>query len=243
MFARFNFSYDTPVVCTAIHNGHNLSAEFNKTIAISEDQRLLEEDPFTELFTSVCNNRITVNVSRFQVDLNRKIEKCVYLIPEDCWGLQTRNKIPDKTMIENSQRQYAKFYSELKKHLTELKSRFGKFIVFDIHSFNERKGERMPDIVLGSSNMPEKFKPYMLLIKKELSKHRYNNKNLKVGVDVKFPGGNFPRWIHREFPENGCCVPIELKKTWMDGNKLNKPKQIELNGILKNVYDLILHTF
>ena len=49
--ADFNFSYDSPIVCTAIHNGHDISAEMLKNLAVSEDIRLMEEDPFTERFT------------------------------------------------------------------------------------------------------------------------------------------------------------------------------------------------
>ncbi len=50
MLADFNFSYDSPIVCTAIHNGHEVSEEVFNNLALSEETRLREEDPFTDRF-------------------------------------------------------------------------------------------------------------------------------------------------------------------------------------------------
>ncbi len=36
-----------PIVATAIHNGHDVRPEVRELLAISEEDRLREEDPFT----------------------------------------------------------------------------------------------------------------------------------------------------------------------------------------------------
>ena len=51
--ADFNFSYNSPIVCTAIHNGHEVSEKVLKNLAVSEENRLMEEDPYTERFKEI----------------------------------------------------------------------------------------------------------------------------------------------------------------------------------------------
>jgi len=39
---------------------------------------------------------------------------------------------------------------------------------------------------------------------------------LDVRENVKFQGGNMPRWVHEHYPETGCAIAIEYKKFFMD---------------------------
>ena len=39
---------------------------------------------------------------------------------------------------------------------------------------------------------------------------------LDVRENVKFFGGNWPRWIHENFPDSGMAIAIEFKKFFMD---------------------------
>jgi hypothetical protein len=39
---------------------------------------------------------------------------------------------------------------------------------------------------------------------------------LDVRENVKFFGGQFPRWIHDNFPETVCALAIEVKKFFMN---------------------------
>ena len=38
----------SPVICTAIHNGHRLRDELQKTFLLTDAERYYEEDPFTD---------------------------------------------------------------------------------------------------------------------------------------------------------------------------------------------------
>ena len=73
--AEFNFKLESPIVCTAIHNGHDVSREVLKNMAVSEEIRLMEEDPYTERFTEISKNTIITRTSRFEVDLNRSLKQ------------------------------------------------------------------------------------------------------------------------------------------------------------------------
>lgn len=225
MLAEFDFKYDSPIVCAAIHNGHFVSAEVQKNLAVTEDIRLMEEDPYTERFTRFSSNTIIVGTSRFEVDLNRPIEKCIYTSPEDAWGIQTRKEIPAKQVIAQSLEMYNDFYASAKEHFTKLEKKFGKFFVYDIHSYNHhRKGQEAdfddpmlnPEIIIGTSNMPEKWFPLVDKIKNKLTAFDYFGRSLDARINVKFPGGQFSRWIHNNFPDSACCIAIEFKKIWMD---------------------------
>lgn len=76
-----------PVVATAVHAGHDLRPEVALEIALSDDERRLEEDPHTGEWASVGDSSVVVHRSRFEVDLNRSREQAVYLQPADAWGL------------------------------------------------------------------------------------------------------------------------------------------------------------
>ena len=78
----------SPVVGTAIHNGHALPPTFAANMVVSDETRLREEDPYTEFMIRDLPNRIVVHQSRFAVDLNRAREAAIYRKPEQSWGMQ-----------------------------------------------------------------------------------------------------------------------------------------------------------
>ena len=77
MLAEFMFEYDSPIICTAIHNGHFISKNIKENLAVTEDIQKREEDSYTEFFTEICKNRIIGRTSRFEVDINRTPENCL----------------------------------------------------------------------------------------------------------------------------------------------------------------------
>ena len=236
--ADYIFSYNSPIVCTAIHNGHEVSKEVLKNLAISEEIRLMEEDPFTDRFMQFSSNTIIGQTSRFEVDLNRSPDKCIYMKPEDAWGLLTRKENPSNLVILQSLKKYHDFYASAKNHFKQLEKKFGRFFVYDIHSYNHhRKGKNAdfddpilnPEIIIGTNNMPEKWFPLVDKIQNKFTSFDYFGRSLDAKINVKFPGGHFSRWIHNNFPDSACCIAIEFKKIWMDEwtgeiyeDKLNK---------------------
>lgn len=67
----------SPVLGTAIHTGHEVNHDPEDHMALAEDDRLREEDPFTEFTIRDLPNRIAFHRSRFAVDLNRARDKAI----------------------------------------------------------------------------------------------------------------------------------------------------------------------
>lgn len=215
-----------PLLAAAIHNGHEVSKNVSDLFLLNDTERLREEDPFTEIWTQVTDTRIVVPKSRFEIDLNRPRDKAVYLKPEDAWGLNIWKTQPDEEIIKNSLEYYDDFYSKMLVLLKKYEARFGKFVVFDIHSYNHlRNGpnekpaspEENPEVNIGTGTMNRDiWAPVIDRFLTDLKNYDFQGRHLDVRENVKFRGGNFSRWIHENFPRSGCSIAIEFKKFFMD---------------------------
>lgn len=215
-----------PLVAAAIHDGHEVRQELASNLAIPEPEHLREEDPHTGLWTAMAPTRIVVHRSRFEVDLNRPREKSVYLTAGDAWGLEVWREPLPPAILERSYRMYDAFYQEVEALLSGLVERYGRVVVFDLHSYNHRRGgpEAQPDapaanptINLGTSNMdPRRWGRVADRFEQSMRSVVFRGRPLDVRRDVKFQGGHFVRWIHRAFPQSVCALAIEVKKVFMD---------------------------
>ena len=96
--------------------------------------------------------------------------------------------------------------------------------------------------------MSPKWMPLVYDVQENLRNFDFFGKKLDVRIDVKFTGGNFSRWIHRNFPDSACCIAIEFKKIFMNEwtgelfpDKiigLKKALQTTLPVIKKNLFSL-----
>jgi len=128
-----------PLVATAIHDGHQLREELVEHISLDDAGRLREEDPFTAEWTRVAPTRVIGIRSRFETDLNRPRDKAVYRTPEDAWGLKVwKGTLPDD-IANRSLDEYDAFYTALAKLYGELAKQHGRFVVFDLHTYNHRR--------------------------------------------------------------------------------------------------------
>jgi N-formylglutamate amidohydrolase len=211
-----------------------------KILMIDELTRLREEDPFTGRWTTIAGTRLIGLRSRFEVDLNRPREKAVYLAPEDAWGLQIWREKPAPGIIERSLAEYDAFYAEVKRLFTELTHRFGRFVVFDLHTYNHRREEphgpiadpqQNPEVNVGTGTMDRaRWATIVDRFIADLRAVDFLGRRLDVRENVKFFGGHFPRWTHQNFPESACVLAIEVKKFFMDewtGNPDPAGKQVE----------------
>ena len=217
---------NSPLIATAVHDGHNLRHEVAAIMNLSERDRLREEDPYTSSWVDIAETRIVALRSRFEVDLNRPRDQAVYVTPEDCWGLDVWKEKPSPEIIEKSLAEYDAYYALIKEILTEAEAAHGKFVLYDIHSYNHRRngadGEpesaaENPEVNIGTGTLDRaKWGGLIDRFIKDLSEFDFLGRKLDVRENVKFKGGNQVKWLHENFAESGCGLAIEFKKFWMD---------------------------
>lgn len=215
-----------PLVAVALHDGHSLRPEIQQLMALTDAERLREEDPYTGQLTAVAPTRVVAITSRFEVDLNRPREEAVYRTPDDAWGLNLwKRSLPD-TVVQRSLEEYDTFYEAMRVLLDAVQARFGRYVVFDLHSYNHRREgadkcaadpETNPQVNIGTGTMVrERWSPVVDRFIHDLRSYDFPGGNLDVRENVKFVGRQLPSWVHKTYPDAGCCLAIEFKKFFMD---------------------------
>lgn len=220
-----------PLVTTAIHAGHELSDQIAQNCSLSSKLRLMEEDPFTDQMAVLFPNHITVQSSRFLVDLNRIREKSVYLKPEDCWGLPINRDFLDAHLLGKLYGEYDEFYKLIDVFFDKLfalrkaNKLSGPIYVLDLHSYNHRRNgpnakadpqAQNPDIIIGRNNLNHIHYDKVDKLRYLLDGKPLGDMKIDCRCDVKFPGGHFSRHLNSRYPDQVICIAIELKKIFMD---------------------------
>lgn len=215
-----------PVLATAIHDAHDVRPEVARHLVLTEAVRLREEDPYTREWAAVFPTRIVGLRSRFEVDLNRPREAAVYRDPKDAWGLTAWKDSLPHGLFKRSLAEYDDFYRVMRNHLKRIEQDCGRFVVYDLHSYNHRRGgpdcpaadsNRNPQVNVGTGTMKRvRWAPVVDTFIETLREFDFPGGRLDVRENVKFFGGNWPRWIHENFPYTGIALAIEVKKFFMD---------------------------
>jgi N-formylglutamate deformylase len=216
-----------PVIATAIHNGHFIPFEEQGGVALSPLERLREEDPYTEEWTRIVPTQVVGNLSRFWVDLNRPKAKAAYLNPEDAWGLTVWKEKQEDRLIEMRLASHDQFYVSMRTLLSKKQQEYGHFVILDFHSYNHRRGgpdapydnpKLNPEINIGTGTMLDR-QAWERIIKRfvqDMKAFNFQGRSLDIGENVKFQGGYFPEWVHKNFHNSGCVLSVEVKKFFMD---------------------------
>ncbi len=217
---------NSPVIAVALHDGHKVRNELLSNMKIDDASRLREEDPFTGDWAKIAPSWVVCQYSRFEVDLNRPREKAVYQLPEDAWNLEIWKKPLTNDIVADSLSKYDRFYENFRKVLLEMEARFGRFIVFDIHSYNHMRNgpnsvpaeaSENPEVNVGTGTMNRSlWSAEVNQFIEGFINYPYPRGGLDVRENIKFKGGNLARWVHEKFPDSGCVLSIEFKKFFMD---------------------------
>lgn len=217
---------DGPIVATAIHDGHRIRPELEPLLALDEAGRLREEDPFTGGWTACAPTRIVVGTSRFEVDINRPPETCVYRRPEDAWGLTVWSRPLPEELAAASRAIHARYYAALGEVCERKAREHGRFVLLDLHSYNHRRDGpdgppadpvANPEVNLGTGTVDRaRWGGLVDRFRAELAACEVMGEPLDVRENVKFRGGYQSRWVHERFPGVGCALAVEFKKTFMD---------------------------
>ena len=218
---------DDPIIATAIHDGHELGAKAAAAMALDEAGRLREEDPHTGQAILDIPTHVIALRSRFEADLNRGLDQAVYLDPSQSWGLKVWQTPPDGELLRGMHDYHCGFYQMMGELLDSVVARHGRFVLFDVHSYNHRRDgvdapptaqEDAPDVNIGTFSMPRNEWAFVLdpLIE-SMREFDFNGRRLDVRENIAFQGkGELTRFVHARYPESGCAIALEFKKFYMD---------------------------
>ena len=217
-----------PVVATAIHDGHGLRPEIAARMALGDDDRLREEDPFTGEAVRGVACHVVVHRSRFEFDLNRDAAGAVYRTPEQCWGLEVwKAGALEPEPAQHSLELHAAYYRMLAALLDDVAQRHERFVLLDVHSYNHRRDgpdglptpqDAAPDINIGTFSMPREQWAWLLdPLMEAMRAFDFNGRRLDVRENVAFQGkGEQTRFVHQRYPGRACAIALEFKKFFMD---------------------------
>lgn len=215
-----------PFAAASVHAGHDLRPEVAERQAVSEADRLREEDPFSSVWTRMAPTRLVARRSRFQVDLNRPRETAVYIQPEDAWGIRVWRQAPQEALVARSLEEYDEFYRRVERAVAELVERHGLVVVFDLHTYNHARAgpdgpradpEGNPEVNVGTGTMDrQRWAPVVDRFIGDLRAFDFQGRRLDARENVKFLGRALTAFIHRSFPTSACALAVEVKKFFMD---------------------------
>lgn len=212
-----NIEQYAPYICTAIHHGHNLRASLIKQCLLSESERLYEEDPFTgEFISSMPITMLALN-SRYEYDLNRTPEDCIY---SRAWGKQVWSSHLNTKEITSSLTKHQNFYDLLYQLVQVIESKYQACVIYDIHSYNYLRINRAtPCFNIGTAQIDEKrWKNEVTHFLKKLNHIELPNIEVLAEKNTVFQGmGYLATYVKNNF-KNTLVLPTEIKKIYMDEN-------------------------
>lgn len=203
-----------PYVCAAIHDGSQLREGLKKNCILTEHERWYEEDPNTGNFIEALSIQVVGKDSRYEYDLNRSPESCVY---DDAWGKQVWNTPLTSDEKAESYNKYNGFYSVIETLVGKLEKDFSSCVVYDIHSYNWKRWEKdVPIFNIGCENVNDKFLKEIDKWTSDLKKINLTGIDNHVAVNEVFMGrGYFRKFIQENFV-NTLVLATEVKKVYCD---------------------------
>jgi len=205
-----------PYICGAVHDGHQFRRSLWENCLHTEYERWYEEDPCTREMVQSHPIVIAGCDSRFEYDLNRPPDGAVY---SDAWGKQLWRTPLTEEEYDHSMQKHASFYQVVHALVHQIKKKYGKVIVFDMHSYNWQRWDReVPVWNLGTSNIDnDKYGQTVESWRLKLGKMDLPN-GIKPTAKVNdtFQGnGFFLKYITQTF-DNTLVLATEIAKVYCD---------------------------
>ena len=212
-------SGNSPVLAMAIHAGSRIRAELQPYLLADDFVRRTEEDYGTSAFIEGCPEKVIVDDSRAEYDVNRDRELALPLTADRFWGIRIYREVPPDEINRRTLAKYDGFRQFMADYTHAMAEKFGCCYVFDIHSFNPSrqvgKLDPVPLFCVGTKNVLPEFRDRANeLIEKVsairipgLENHTRENRPFGGGACGRFLTGNDPRV---------CVFSIEVAKFYMD---------------------------
>ena len=206
----------THFVCTAIHNGHRLRPGLAEKCALTEAQRLREEDPYTADIASNMPITVVADDSRYEYDLNRAPATCVY---EEAWGQAVWREPLSDAEKAASLAKHSAFYTILGALYEKLESLHPQVLAYDVHSYNYRR-PGMGDVPLfniGTEQLDtQRWQSVIDRWADRLGRIKLPDVDVRAGVNEVFYGRGYQATFVGKHCRNTLVLPTELKKVFMD---------------------------
>ena len=203
-------------ICGAVHDGHQFRKSLWENCLHTEYDRWYEEDPCTKEMVQSHPIVIAGCDSRFEYDLNRGPDTAIYT---DAWGKQLwKNPLAEKEKAQSLQK-HNSFYEVVHALVNKIESKYGKAIVFDMHSYNWKRWDReVPTWNLGTSNIDnDRFGALAESWRAKLGEIRLPNGIKPTSkINDTFQGnGYFLKYITQNF-QNTLVLATEIAKIYCD---------------------------
>jgi hypothetical protein len=202
-----------PYFSIAIHAGHHFRDSLIDNCLLSEYDRRYEEDPKTDTFIENQSITMIAHDSRYEYDLNRDINACVY---ETAWGKTIWKKPLSSIEIEKSHKKYHNFYTVAYALIRKLEGKFSFCEIFNMHSYNYKRHDRttplfdMATDYLNHDIFGERLTQFQIL----LSQISIDGiENITTQNNVFTGGGNFLKSVTCDF-SNTLVYAFEVKKIY-----------------------------
>ena len=212
----------SPYVCGAVHDGHQFRKSLWEDCLHTEYERWYEEDPCTREMVASHPVVIAGCDSRFEYDLNRAPDNAIYT---DAWGKQLwKTPLSEKERLHSLEK-HRTFYRVVHALVSKIEEKYGKAIVFDMHSYNWRRWDReVPTWNLGTANIDNgRFGAIASSWSGKLGQMQLPNTIKSTSkINDTFKGnGYFLKYITQNFKDT-LVLATEISKVYCD----------ELSGII-----------
>lgn len=222
--ARFHFRAPDSCLGVALHAGNRVRDDLQEVMEVTAGERFREEDPYTDLFIKDFPMQIVAQDSRFEYDLNREMEYCIYAHDREQWGLRVWKRPLTAEERKVTLEKYREFHQLLDMVIGHILERHGMAILFDLHSYcyrREREAEwwvdERPEINLGTRSVDrEHFALQIDTFLEGISRTPVDGHLLRVAENAVFPGGFLTRKYAASHPREVLVLAIEYKKIFMD---------------------------
>lgn len=205
-----------PAMSAAIHDGGNLRSELADNCLLSQAERYYEEDPYTASFVAEQAITLTAHDSRYEYDLNRNTDECVY---ETAWGKEIWKTPLDSESVATSKAKHSQFYRIVAAVVEALVEDFGQCIVYDNHSYNYQRHERkdLPVLNLGTTSVKsDKWRPVIDTWLADLKAMRVDGVAVTAAEnDIFYGKGYLAGFCHSKY-DDVLVLATEAKKVFMD---------------------------
>ena len=206
----------THFVCTAIHNGHNLRSGLLEKCALNDSERLREEDPYTADIAANMPITVVANDSRYEYDLNRSPETCVY---EEAWGQSVWCEPLSDAEKAASVAKHNDFYTVLGALYEQLESLHPQVLAYDVHSYNYKR-PGMGDVPLFNIGTEQlDAQRWQLVIDQwveKLGRISLPGIEVRAAINEVFYGRGYQATFVGKNCRNTLVLPTEAKKVFMD---------------------------